>query len=420
MRKQKTPKPAPQKRKSQSSSIGNASTSIDSVLSQTGDTDVEFNKTPVSRKKKTADPSQLTDSQTQSSQEPATPKKQSSQEQPTPKKSDATPKNKEKEASEEQKKSSEAQEESAKKQSSQEQDTPKKTDSTPKNKKSKESSQEKSEAQEEPASTKKKTPKPSSSVDKIKKPSKTSRKRKSEFTIGKEQVVLTNVEGVDVTRDDVEVNLLQRTDLNIPRAAFLRLLKEVIREISPSIKISKGAFDTIQTYVEHTITDVFSIANFITKVNKTRTVNVPNLLLASAIKGLNGEPLNMNNSNLKDILKKANLTTGKQTLNMDTVCEAGEIIINTADEKKKKEKNLDEAGRKRLREQKEDSLSEAFLSKRAKLDKSDPTFKANFKSSHKEPKEKKQKKKASKEKQSKEKGAQKDKDEEISDSEPEQ
>jgi histone H3/H4 len=89
----------------------------------------------------------------------------------------------------------------------------------------------------------------------------------------------------------------------IPKAAFLRLLKEVIRSIQPHFRVSYEAFSMIQEHIEHEISDMFNLANVVALLNSKVTVHRSHLKLAAAVKRSRGSGFNISRKSLQGILQ---------------------------------------------------------------------------------------------------------------------
>lgn len=87
------------------------------------------------------------------------------------------------------------------------------------------------------------------------------------------------------TKSDVAAYQSMVDTKNIfPKVAFLRLLKEIVRELQPEFRISKSALTLIQQVCEHEFTDLFYLANIFALMGKCQTVQPAHLKFAAGFK----------------------------------------------------------------------------------------------------------------------------------------
>jgi histone H3/H4 len=309
-------------------------------LSQTPDTDIET-RTPGTQKKRQRKRITTSHSEEQGVEQgedlDATPKRSASQVQEdddeiTTKTPHKTPKNKETPKTKD--KATPSSSKSSETPKSTKKDTPKSTskkDETPKVSSSTD--------QTEEQSKKKGTPK--SGTKEVK--SKKDKKRKSDSEPARRKTKKYKVSGDEFTKQEIEFFQLIRQEGVIPDAPFMRLVKELVRDIQPEYRISQSGFKTLKAATEHVLTDLFYVANSVALVNHKVTVNDAHLKLAEAITEINGPGTGLSIDSafkMKDVLKHAGYTDDQVA---STTLKNDGILVEAIKKKNDKDKKEAEA-----------------------------------------------------------------------------
>jgi len=134
----------------------------------------------------------------------------------------------------------------------------------------------------------------------------------------------------EFTKSEIEsFQMMTKSDPIIPSAAFLRVVKEIIRDLQPEFRISREAFEMLRTVAEYQLTQVFYTANIITLAGKRQKVDVGHLKLASAASGTLGQGCNLgihSTFNFKDAFKSIGYTedaVAQMDIRPDAIAEEG-------------------------------------------------------------------------------------------------
>jgi histone H3/H4 len=193
----------------------------------------------------------------------------------------------------------------------------------------------------------------------------------------------------DFNAADIETfDLMRRSEPILPRAAFLRVVKEVIRDLQPDFRLSTEAFDILQTAAEDTVTDNFFVANMMAMARKRNTVTNGDVRMAALIKGIYGTGLHQHTSyDMKKVLeaygyKREDLSVGNT--GPDLIAQQGmlklEMLQAEKDKKagrdtkpkRKKAKDVgDEDYVKEKKDEKKDEKKKGEKRKKEKKDKKD-------------------------------------------------
>jgi histone H3/H4 len=82
----------------------------------------------------------------------------------------------------------------------------------------------------------------------------------------------------------------------IPKTTLKRIVKELLSELKPDARLTKGALDIIHEVVEYEAANLFFVANLLTKGRGVQTVNPHDLIMARHINRIGSTGLSIHTS----------------------------------------------------------------------------------------------------------------------------
>jgi histone H3/H4 len=108
-------------------------------------------------------------------------------------------------------------------------------------------------------------------------------KRKAPATTGARKKMYSH-KGHEFTMDDlISMELMVSDKQVIPKASFLKLVKEIIRNMQPDFRLSLHAFEILHEVAEHEMTNLFWVANTLATTHKKVTIGKGDFELAALI-----------------------------------------------------------------------------------------------------------------------------------------
>jgi histone H3/H4 len=128
----------------------------------------------------------------------------------------------------------------------------------------------------------------------------------------------------------------------IPKAVFLRVVKQIIREIQPEFRLSKDALAIIQEVTEREFSNLFYISNLLSLMSSKNTVRVGHLKMAAGFKKISSNGVDIDSqfdmhSVLQDLgvdLQQADLGS---KIDIDELVRLSQAIIKKKEKEKRRE-----------------------------------------------------------------------------------